>query len=90
MKPGPKRTINVGDRVHICVASKYFGQEGVVIEYIPATSTSWGSYVRVLFEDNATRRFRPAEVQEVGERERLHQLRKSYVPPTHSARPRTY
>jgi len=43
----------------------YYIHEGTVVEYIPATSTSWGSYVRVLFDDGVTRRFRPAEVRKL-------------------------
>jgi len=66
MKPGPTRTIDVGDRVVVTVPEcKYFMQEGNVIEYIPATETSWGSYIRVRFEDDNTRRFRPAEVRKI-------------------------
>ena len=90
-KPGPKRSIDVGDEVIVAkLGSTFFLKQGTVTEYIPATSTSWGSYVRVTFADGSTRRFRPAEVQEINERNANRQLRLSAVR-RHGgpARPRT-
>ena len=68
-KPGPKRSVDVGDKIIVTkLGSTFQGRQGTITEYIPSTSTAWGSYVRITFDDGSTRRFRPAEVEKVGER----------------------
>lgn len=71
--PGPKRSVNVGNRVFVSAPeNRYYMHEGTVVEYIPTTPTSWSPYIRVLFDDGTTRRFRPAEVRVLQEQRLSH------------------
>lgn len=66
---GPERAVNTGDVVlvkeGVRINERFYGEEGVVIKYHPATSTAWGSYITVEFPSGETRRLRPAEVKVV-------------------------